>query len=246
VRYACQRFRPDIVLHLAAKTNLDHCEQEHEDAFRTNAEGTRNVALVCQEINALLVHFSTSSVFSGESGRIYTESDEPQPRHVHGRSKWEGERFILQITKRFLIIRPAWMFGGFRRDKKLIGILRKQIANGGEIWGVTDKIGSPTYAFDCLQLTRRLIEAGLSGTFHVVNSGYATRFDMAQVVAQHHGASARQARSDEFPSEVLRPDSEMLSNQRLASHGLAKYMGDWRLALKAYLEEWDKKFPISK
>lgn len=243
IRKICQRFSPNIILHLAAETNIDLCEREPKTAFLTNAVGTQNIAVVSQEINALLVYFSTTSIFSGQANKIYSEFDTPNPVHTHGRSKWEGERLIHQFTDNFLIVRPGWMFGGFEKDKKFVGAVRRQIVSERKkiVRGIIDTKGSPTYALDCLQLTYHLIKAGLRGTYHVVNSGYSTRFEMAQVLAQHYDVIAEEFHSNEFEPHTKRPASEMAQNWMLEFYGLANYVRDWRIALKEYLEEWDKR-----
>lgn len=242
VRGALQEFAPTVVLNLAAETDVDLCEQDPKHAFLTNTVGAQNVAIACQEIGALLVHFSTTSIFRGTPDKIYTEFDSAQPIHIHGHSKWESERIVSTFSKRFLIVRPGWMFGGFHRDKKLVGVLRNRIVYDGckEIQGVIDTKGSPTYALDCLKLTRQLIENGLLGTFHVVNAGFCTRFEMAQLVAQHYDISVEPVLSEEFVSIAPRPASEMVHTWMLDFYGLAEYIRDWRVALKEYLARWDE------
>lgn len=239
---ASRSLSPDIILHLAAETDIDLCEREPKEAFRTNTVGTQNVAIACQETNCLMVYFSTTSVFPGGSGEIYSEFDNPQPIHVHGRSKWEGEKLIPRFTKRYLIVRPGWMFGGFEKDRKFVGELRRQIVKNGAkaVLGVGDTSGSPSYASDCLRLTRRLIEDKLQGIFHVVNSGHCTRFEMAQVIADHYAVSAQCVSSSAFTHTVSRPSSEMVQNWMLEFYGLDGYVRDWRSALKEYIRQWDK------
>jgi dTDP-4-dehydrorhamnose reductase len=247
VRKAFQEFHPDIVLHLAAETDIDKCERDHRHAFQTNAVGTQNVAIACRETDALLVYFSTTSVFPGEPNKIYTEFDTPQPVHVHGRSKLAGEEIVAIFAERFLIVRPGWMFGGFEKDKKFVGKLRKQIVQEGKkiVPGVDHIKGSPTYALDCLKLTRQLIENDLLGTFHLVNSGHCTRFEMAQLIAAHYNVVAEPKLQSELPPEhkpvAPRPASEMVQNWMLEFYGLAGYVRSWQLALKEYLEQWDRK-----
>lgn len=242
VRNLCRKFKPNIVLHLAAETDVDLCEQDPKEAFRTNTLGTQNVAIACQEGDSLIVYYSSTNVFSGLPGKVYSEFDTPNPVHIHGLSKWEGEMLIPRFVKRYLIIRAGWMFGGFEKDKKFVGLVRKQIVNFQKksIRAIEDTKGSPTYALDSLRLTRLLIEKNLLGTFHAVNFGYCTRLQMAQVIAEHYAVTAQSAEQGEFESTVKRPASEMVENWMLGFYGLDKYVRHWRVALKEYLTQWDK------
>src|SRR5512140_680825 len=88
------KIKPDIVMHLAAETDVDRCEVEPDHAFMTNTIGTQNVALVCQKLNIDMVYISTLGVFYGDKPEPYTEFDEPNPIIVYGRSKLEGEKIV--------------------------------------------------------------------------------------------------------------------------------------------------------
>jgi len=89
--------KPKIVVHLAAATDVDRCEQHPDFAFRTNAIGTQNVALACREEGAILVYTSTAAVFGGEKSEPYTEFDNPDPANVYGHSKLAGERIVQTL-----------------------------------------------------------------------------------------------------------------------------------------------------
>ena len=96
VRGAIERARPDVVLHLAAATDVDRCEIEPAWAHRPNALGTDNVARVCAGLGATLVYVSTGSVFPGDKSEPYVETDEPGPvnayaqRQARGRARGDG------------------------------------------------------------------------------------------------------------------------------------------------------------
>src|SRR5215471_2422515 len=116
--------RPELVIHLAAATDVDGCEQEPELAWDANAAGTRNVTLACREVGATLVYTSTAGVFGGEKTEPYTELDEPGPANVYGQTKLEGEREIQRLLDRHYIARAGWMVGGGPREKKFVGMMR--------------------------------------------------------------------------------------------------------------------------
>jgi len=122
------RIKPDIILHLAAETDVDKCEIEPDHAFLTNTIGTQNVALACQKSNIVMLYVSTIGVFYGDKIEPYTEFDIPRPINLYGLSKLEGEKIVQQLLNKFYIVRAGWMVGGGpSRDKKFVGKMLRQM-----------------------------------------------------------------------------------------------------------------------
>ena len=128
VRKTAKLAQPDMILHLAAETDVDRCEREPTHAFQVNTWGTRNVALVCKELKIPMLYVSTIGVFSGEKKEPYIETDEAIPANVYGVSKLAGEKWVKSLVKHYFIVRAGWMIGGGpTRDKKFVGKIVSQI-----------------------------------------------------------------------------------------------------------------------
>ncbi len=156
--------KPDVVLHLAAATDVDECERDHDLAFATNAIGTQNLALACRNADVELVYISTAGVFWGDKPEPYTEFDEPRPANVYGHSKLWGERAVTSTWSRSFIVRAGWMVGGGALDKKFVGMIARQLREGRtQLRAVDDKWGSPTYAPDLLRVVKRLLGKAYGG-----------------------------------------------------------------------------------
>ena len=229
---------PDVVLHLAAATDVDRCEQDPEWAYAVNAVGTQNVALACQTVGALLVYISTGNVFSGEKSEPYTEFDKPDPVNVYGASKLAGEEIVSTLLNRYYIVRAGWMIGGGEKDKKFAGKIVRMILEGKtKVKAVDDKFGSPTYAHDMLRGISQLIDTGYYGLYHMANVGVATRYQIAcaiRDILKHLDVEIEPVPSTHFPLPAPRINMEALDNYKLGLLGL-NWMQPWRAALKAYL-----------
>ena len=92
-------------------TDVDGCESKEEFARRLNAEGPKNLALACREIDIPLLHISTDYVFNGKNDKPWIEDDNVGPISVYGKSKLRGEEYILEILDKFFIVRTAWLYG---------------------------------------------------------------------------------------------------------------------------------------
>ncbi|HET7568250.1 MAG TPA: dTDP-4-dehydrorhamnose reductase [Gaiellaceae bacterium] len=231
--------RPDVVLHLAAATDVDQCERDHDYAFSNNAIGTQNVALAARNNDAELVYISTAGVFWGDKPEPYTEFDEPGPANVYGHSKLAGERIVATLCDRFYTVRAGWMVGGGVLDRKFVGKIAEQLRGGAtHLKAVDDKFGTPTYAPDLLRNVRRLLGTGYHGLYHGVNKGVCTRWDVAAELATILGredVEIERVSSAEFPLPAPRARSEAMRNYKLELLGLDEAPA-WQEALRTYVE----------
>ena len=230
--------RPDVVLHLAAATDVDRCEREPDWAYHANAIGTQSVALACQSHGATLVYISTAGVFWGDKHDLYTEFDPPRPANIYGASKLAGERIVECLLQRYYIVRAGWMIGGGERDKKFVGNVARLLLGGTKpLRVVSDKHGTPTYAKDLLGGVHRLIETGYHGLYHMANQGQCTRYDVALETRKLLGLSdvnIEPVSSAYFPLSAPRARSEAMRNLKLELLGLNS-MRPWQQALRDYV-----------
>lgn len=239
IRDLVRKSQPDMVMHLAAETDVDRCELEPDHAFLTNTIGTQNVTLVCQERNIPMVYISTIGVFYGDKIEPYTEFDTPNPINIYGQSKLQGEKIVQSLLKRYYIVRAGWMIGGGpKKDKKFISKIIKQVKETKVIKAVNDKIGSPTYTIDFSKCLSALIETGYYGLYHCTNKGYCSRFDVAKRIVDFLGSpdvTVEPVCSAYFPLPALRARSEMSRNYKLELLNMdtTRY---WEDALKDYIE----------
>jgi dTDP-4-dehydrorhamnose reductase len=239
---AVMHLRPDLILHLAAETNLERCEVERDLAEDTNVMGSRIVAELAKRAGATLVYVSTAGVFDGEKEGFYTEDDEPAPRMVYGDTKLRGEQWVREICTKSYVVRAGWMVGGGPGlDKKFVRKVLAQIHDGADvIHAVNDKWGTPTYTHDFAMNLFLLLEREAYGTYHMVCSGSGTRYDVACEIVKICGRSdihVNPVPSDFFAKEyfAFRPRSEMMTNLRLRELGIDR-MRPWHVALRDYVE----------
>jgi len=242
VKKKIEDVRPDIVMHLAAETDVDKCELEPDHAFLTNTIGTQNVALSCQIHDVTMVYVSTIGVFDGEKREPYTEFDTPNPVNIYGKSKLEGERIVQNLLRKYYIVRAGWMIGGGpKRDKKFVAKIIKLFDTTKKIEVVNDKIGSLTYAVDFSKCLESLIKTGYYGLYHCTNKGYASRYEVAKKLVEYLGKRNIEilpVSSAHFPLPATRADSEACCNYKLELLGLDT-MRPWTEALEDYItKEW--------
>jgi len=177
--------KPEIVIHLAAETDVERCEREPEYGYFVNSIGTWNVAITAKKFGAKMVYISTVYVFDGKKDGPYIETDEPFALNFYGRSKHLGEIAVREILKDHLIIRAGWMFGGGpTKDQKFVAKIIKQLGQP-EIKAVNDNVGSLTFAKDLVAKIKELVAKNEWGNIvHAYNDGFCSRYDIALEIAK--------------------------------------------------------------
>lgn len=226
--------RPDVVLNLAAMTDVDGCEDSQELAGQVNADGAGTVAELCAAVGARLVHMSTDYVFDGTKGSPYSEDDEPAPASVYGRTKLAGEKMVLERLPGTAVLRTQWLYG--KGGKSFVDTITGLGRQHGKVRVVDDQRGSPTWARDLAAPIISIIEKGLSGIYHVSNSGSCTWFEFTRAIFSilNMDVEASPISSDELGRKAARPAFSVFDLTKLeGSTGIR--MRGWMDALREYL-----------
>lgn len=232
-----KKYKPKVIVHLAALTDLDAGEKNPALAYHINTIGTYNVALAAREVNAKLVYVSTTAVFDGQKKSAYRETDTPYPNNHYGHSKYAGELIIQSMLKDYIIGRACWMFGGGPdKDKKFVAKIIAQLKTSDidEIKALNDVRGSPTHGKDLAQALKKLIQKNAKGIFHLTNKGSCTRFDVAKVIVEVLKPSVRVTPVD---GNYFNLPAKRVTNESAISS--VNLMRPWETAVKEYLHtEW--------
>lgn len=171
------QWRPDAVIHGAAFTAVDRCEEEVETAYRVNCAATRFVADGARRVGAHVVYVSTDYVFDGTKDSPYVEWDRTNPQSVYGRTKLGGES---EIDPGWAVARTSWVCGfhGSNMVKTLLRLAEER----DTLAFVDDQVGHPTFAGDLARMLAKLAVERVPGTFHTTNQGPVSWYEFAREV----------------------------------------------------------------
>jgi dTDP-4-dehydrorhamnose reductase len=234
LKAAVADFRPQLVIHAAAYTDVDGCARDPELAHRINTYGTQNVALACLAGGADLVHISTNEVFAGDDPAGYEEWRPLAPINAYGRSKAAAEVHVRNLLQRYYIVRTAWLYAPGGRN--FVHAILDRARSHGELRVVADEIGNPTNANDLAAAVACLIDTGQYGTFHLVNAGSCSRWAFAQEIlrlAGLEGTANRPIRLRDYPRPSTPPPFGALHNRNGAAVGIT--LRSWREALAEFM-----------
>ena len=231
-----QELRPDAVIHCAAYTKVDQAEDEPERCWVVNAEGTKNLAVVCRKIHAKMLYISTDYVFPGKGEQFYEPTDPVGPINTYGRSKLAGELAVQSLLDRYFIVRISWVFG--KNGDNFVKTMLRLAETRTELNVVCDQIGSPTYTADLAPLLCDMVQTEKYGVYHATNEGICSWAEFAESIFElaEKAVTVHPIPTSEYPTKAERPLNSRMNKQRLKENGFS-VMPQWHSALRRYIEE---------
>lgn len=220
MRALFREVRPDSILHCAALTDVDWCEDHPDETHLVNVTATGVLAEVAAETGARLLYVSTDSVFDGRRGS-YTEDDATAPVNVYARSKLAGETAVREGSAGdWLIVRTS-IYGWSPHGRKSVAEwFLAGLATGRHVRGFADVTFTPILVEDLSEVMLDLISTHARGVFHVGGSEACTKFEFGRRVARTFGLSDENLVPVSVRDVVLRaprPLDTSLATDRIAS-----------------------------
>jgi len=245
VNEVISNFSPDIVVNCAAIANVDLCEENRELAYAVNVTGAENIAVACQANDILFIHISTDYLFDGLASKPYCETDKINPINYYGMTKMLAEKIINDVSGKHIILRVAWLYS-LNEKSFLYKIIHEGVTflvkkGHGEDYSpvkvVSDQFGTPTSAYDVAAQTEKIIDSGITGTFHCTAEGEVSRFEMAKMIFEHLTMPVEiiPVKSDQFDWKAPRPKYTVLKNEALKEAGI-NIMPPYDESLKKFID----------
>ncbi len=218
---------PDLIVHLAAYTNVDKAEEEEEKAALINETGSENLAIAASSIDIPIIGISTDYVFDGTKKTPYLPDDPVSPINAYGRTKLKGEIAIQKHCKKFYIARTSWLYGMYGKNfvDTMISLKDKE-----ELKVVDDQWGTPTWTMDLAGALMTLLNKPY-GIYHLSGGGKPTTwYNFAKTIFELTGdnVNLKPCTTEEFPRPAKRPKYSVMENNKM--------LRDWKLALSDYLK----------
>jgi dTDP-4-dehydrorhamnose reductase len=214
----------DVVINCAAWTAVDDAEEKEPAALAINGDGPKNVAIVCKEIGAKLVHISTDYVFSGDATSPYAEDALVGPKSAYGRTKLAGEIAIREtLPLDHYIVRTAWLYG--QHGPNFIKTMLNLEKTKDTISVVDDQIGQPTWTKDLVSQIIEMVDVKVpAGTYHGTSSGQTSWFGLTQIIYESIGSDPKRVlptTTDAFPRPAPRPAYSVLGHDKWTTVGMS-------------------------
>lgn len=234
-------YKPDVIMHNAAWTAVDKAEEMPELVYKVNALGPKYIATAANKVGAKMFYISTDYVFDGE-GTVPFEVDSPKDGlSIYGKTKSQGEDFVINGTNKYFIIRISWVFG--INGNNYIKTMLKLSKIKDELNIVCDQVGSPTYTYDLANLMADMMETDKYGVYHATNEGFCSWYDFTKYIYKTKGITnvkVNPITTEEYlkinPNQAKRPLNSRMSKSSLIKAGF-DLLPKWEDAVDRYLKE---------
>ncbi|WP_370580034.1 dTDP-4-dehydrorhamnose reductase [Mucilaginibacter sp. FT3.2] len=217
---ACfEKYKPSFAINCAAYTAVDKAEDEVEQARLINKTGAGNLAAVCRQFGAKLIHISTDFVFRGDKPHPLSEDDTTDPIGIYGLTKLEGEQLITQLLDEHYIIRTSWLYSEYAAN--FTKTMLKLGAERDLLKIIADQVGTPTYAIDLAVCILDIIASGNEsyGIYNYSNEGVASWYDFAKAIFDISQTEVKvlPIRTAEYPTKAQRPAYSVMDKAKIKS-----------------------------
>ena len=179
-------FNPDVIVHLAALSNVELCETDQKQAFENNVLPTKELADWARGREAKVIFISSDYVYDGVRGN-FTEENEENPIQYYGKTKLEAEKIVATL-KNFVILRPTVIYGWDPDGMNFLMQLYKNQMNKKAMKVPSDQISNPTFVADLCRLMLKIIEVpDLNGKYNATGPESMSRYDFALIICEYMG-----------------------------------------------------------
>ena len=218
-----------LVLHLAAKTDVDSCQKDmsqgtNGQAWKINVEGTKNVINACSRSGKKLIYVSTDFVFDGKKEKPYSEEDSPNPVNWYGQTKYEGEKLVTSSSLSWVILRLAYPYRANFQKRDFVRALIDRLKDGEKVSLITDHIMTPTFIDDLSYALEKIVNKESLEIFHAIGSQFVSPFEAGVIIANIFGFDKnllqKTTREEFFKNRAPRPFNLALENDKIQKLGI--------------------------
>ena len=186
-----KRTQPQIIIHTAALTSVDECENQNELAYLINVKATAELTAISNKYNIRLIFISSDMVYDGEKGNN-TENDKINPINFYGKTKAIAEKNIMESCSNFVIARAALIYGTTTTNSRSFSesILQK-IKNKQVVKLFFDQFRTPILVDNLTEALLELSEHQFIGTLNLGGSQRINRYDFGVEMAELYNFSTK-------------------------------------------------------
>jgi dTDP-4-dehydrorhamnose reductase len=214
-----RKIKPDWIVHCAAMTNVDLCEDERDNAWQINVNGTKNAVEASKLVESNLIYISTDYVFDGKKG-FYKENDMPNPLSHYAKTKLAGEKLLVKNLDRYIIVRSSVIYS--KRKGNFVSWILNSLKNG-KVRIVADQTNSPTLNTELSEAILKLIDVDANGVYHAASDERISRYDFAKKIARVFNldeSAIIPIKTEQLNQKAIRPMDSSLDTSKIKRLGI--------------------------
>ena len=209
----------DTIINCVCMGIVDQCEKEKELAKKLNYTFVEDLVEICNSEKIKLIQYSTNAVYCGDHPP-YNEDSPMLPKNYYGKLKADADRYVINKSKDYLIIRPMTLFGYKQKLHRhnpgtlIIDLLGK----GKDMKLVNDLYGNLLFIEDLINVSKMLINEKHNGVYNVSGDEIVNRYEFSEIIYNQmkgNRGNISECTSDEFPSLAARAVNTSFSNAKV-------------------------------
>jgi dTDP-4-dehydrorhamnose reductase len=211
------KIKPNLVIHCAAVTNVDFCEDNKEICYKVNVDATKYLSEICKKLDIVLVYISTDFIFDGEKGN-YREEDKPNPLGVYAESKLLGEKAVIDSGVNYIIPRTSIYGWNIQKKESLVEWIINANRQKKVLNLITDQYFTPIFTNNLAEAIFELYEAKKFGLFNIAGSERISKYDFAMKTADAFNLDKsliQKITLDKIPFKSKRPRDASLNIEKI-------------------------------
>ena len=230
------KVNPDLIINAAAYTNVDKAEKDKDLAYKVNVVAPKTLSDLAKLLDIPIIHISTDYIFDGSKKDAYEEDDKANPLSVYGKTKWQGEEFVRQAPKHF-ILRTSWVFSP--QGHNFLKTIFKLAQEKTSLSVVDDQWGSPTSVKILSEAIQSIIQhlvpqnnLDVYGTYHVTSDGETNWYLYAKIldIFEHFKVELKLKKnnlhpipSSQYPQDAMRPKNSRMNTSKFKNTFMVKF-----------------------
>lgn len=213
-----EKIKPDWIVHCAAMTNVDLCEEQKDKAWLVNVDGAKNAVEASRLVKSNFIYISTDYVFDGKVG-FYKEGDTPNPLSHYAKTKLAGEKLVENLDRN-IIVRSSVIYS--KKKGNFVSWILDSLKNG-KVRIVTDQINSPTLNTELAEAILKLIDIDTNGVYHAAGDERISRYDFSKKIAKvfhFDGNLVEPIKTEQLNQKAMRPIDSSLDTSKIKRLGI--------------------------
>lgn len=210
-----------IIINCIAKAELESCEIYPDESKHTNYSFVKKLVCISNRTEACLIHVSSNAVYDGEYPP-YKETDELKPINTYGRHKAAADKYIINNSNKYCILRPITIYGPKMLDDRPnpVSFIINKLNAGQKIKLVDDNYTNMIHIHDFCKCVESAIQKSSAGVFNLSGDGVLNRYELGIKIAEICGLNKElisEVKGSEFSLKAKRPVNTSFDNYLMKS-----------------------------
>lgn len=214
-----QSYQPTAIINCTGLVGDRLCNENPSLARLANVDLVRFLSIQALENSAQLVHFSTDAVF-GQSNSERTERNTPSPQTIYGKTKLEGEGYVLTASENNVVIRTNFFGHSYSLNRGLFDYFATNFMENKKCLGYNNVYFNPVHISEVTDLTIEILKMGEGGLFHTAGSQILNKLEFGRLVALSGGFSPSLVQEGRLQNKIgiTRTNMTLFSFKRIESY----------------------------